>query len=184
MTTPTPDTDQPDTPDTTPTPDTDQPDTPDITSADDTDQPTDEQDDAPSDDADQFDGDPRVRKANKEAARYRHQLREVEAERDAMATRVAGLQRAILDHVNPFADVISVDGLMKLGMDPAAYVDKDGAVDVDAMATAARDLALKFGLRKSPLPYVESVGWDSNGPETEANWLRTAKSAGRALHRE
>lgn len=132
----------------------------------------------------QHETNPRLRKANKEAARYRAQLREVEADRDAMATRVAGLERAILDHVNPFADVISVDGLMKLGMDPAAYVDKDGGVDVDAMAADVRDLALKFGLHKSSLPYVESVGWGSNGLETEANWLRTAKSAGRALHRE
>lgn len=120
-------------------------------------------------------GDPRIRKANKEAARYRHQLRETEADRDALAARVAGLERAVLKHVNPVADVISVEGLVKLGMDPAAYVGADGTVDVDAMSTAARNLAAEYGLRSAQLPYAGAVGRES-GRATEANWLKAAQT--------
>lgn len=128
----------------------------------------------------QHETNPRLRKANKEAARYRAQLRETEADRDALAARVAGLERAVLKHVNPVADVISVEGLVKLGMDPAAYVGADGAVDVDAMSTAARTLAAEYGLRSAHLPTVESVGRES-GLATEANWLKAAQTNRRGL---
>ncbi len=73
---------------------------------------------------------------NAEAARYRRRLREVEAERDALADKVESLQRA--QALAQAAGVLSQPAdLFEVGrVDLAALLNADGDLDAGAVAAA------------------------------------------------
>lgn len=77
------------------------------------------------------------RGANKEAAKYRRQLREAEAARDQLGERLAALQRGqaetlAREHLADGAD------LWRDGLDLAALLDHNGQVDAAKVAEAAQ----------------------------------------------
>ncbi|BBY15762.1 hypothetical protein [Mycolicibacterium litorale] len=83
---------------------------------------------------------PEQESPNSEAARWRVRLRETEAERDALAERVAGYQRRECEAV--VADVLEVPGdLWELGhAELSEFYTDDGDVDENAVRAAAAAL--------------------------------------------
>jgi len=77
------------------------------------------------------------RGGNREAAKYRRQLREAEAARDALGERLAALQRG---QAETFAREHLADGadLWRDGLDLTALLDDDGNLDAAKVAEAAR----------------------------------------------
>lgn len=87
---------------------------------------------------------------HREAARYRVRLRETEAERDALAEQVSGLQRQLVEQV--LTGGVEVDGVLRRPSQPsdlfdytetvpAGLFDTDGRVDLGAVAEALAGLA-------------------------------------------
>lgn len=84
-------------------------------------------------------------KASKEAARYRHQLRATEAERDDIAARLTSVQRSVVD-----------TEVTRLGVKPAAVwaagvelgdlLASDGTVDPKLVAAAVASVRDQFGI--------------------------------------
>jgi hypothetical protein len=74
---------------------------------------------------------------NAEAARYRRQLRDTEAERDALAERVAALQRRECEAT--LADLLDVPAdIWDIGSaDPAAFYGEDGSLNLAELRAAA-----------------------------------------------
>lgn len=74
--------------------------------------------------------------ANKEAAKYRTRLREVEGERDALTDRLATLQRREAERLaaDQLADPAD---LWRDGVELAALLDDDGNLDASKVAEAA-----------------------------------------------
>ncbi len=79
-------------------------------------------------------------KGNSEAAKYRTRLRAVEAERDALAARVAAFTRAEVER-HAAARLADPDDLFSLGrVEVADLFDDEGLVDVDKVEQAVTDL--------------------------------------------
>ncbi len=79
-------------------------------------------------------------KGNSEAARYRTRLRAVEAERDALAARVAAFTRAEVER-HAAARLADPDDLFSLGkVEVADLFDDEGLVDVGKVEQAVIDL--------------------------------------------
>lgn len=111
---------------------------------------------------------------NSEAARYRVQLREAEAARDALADRIAGYQRRECESL--VADLLDVPGdLWEIGQaDVTDFYNEDGTVKeaelqsaasalVDSrtrLAKPAGDRHHNFG-QYAPPPPAPPVGWGS-----------------------
>jgi hypothetical protein len=125
------------------------------------------------DDGQQPEGTPPEANPNSEAARYRVQLREAEAARDALAERVTGYQRKECEAA--VANLLDVPGdLWDIGQaDVSAFYNDDGTLneaEVQAAAAALIDQRPRLGKPPGPrhqnfgqfLPApVESVGWGS-----------------------
>lgn len=97
-------------------------------------------------------------KANKEA-RYRVERNEARAERDALAQRVARLQRAEVERLA--ADSLShpADVFTMSGNDVADYLTEAGEVDADKVAAdVAAILAERPGLRKNAPAFDPTQG--------------------------
>lgn len=76
---------------------------------------------------------------NREAARYRTRLREVEGERDALAARVQRLQRAAVARL--VGDRLAVpDDLLAFGLALEDLLTEDGEVDAELVNSAVFDL--------------------------------------------
>ncbi|WP_456789764.1 hypothetical protein [Cellulomonas sp. P5_C5] len=105
------------------------------------------------------------RRANAQAARYRRQLRTVEEERDELAARLQGMQRAEVERVA--ADLLAQPAaLWATGVDVAEFIDEDGHVDADKVTAAARVAVEALGLAhppRTPLP-DRSQGQGPNAP--------------------
>lgn len=86
----------------------------------------------------------------REAAKYRRQLRDVEAERDMLRSQLETAQRTMVEKVASEPVEIRPHMWVKLahgsdaftlgGLDPAAVHDKTGALDVEAVSEALRTL--------------------------------------------
>jgi hypothetical protein len=72
---------------------------------------------------------------NAEAARYRTRLREAETERDTIAGRLTGYQRAEAERLAA-AGLSRASDLWLDGLDVAELLDEAGQVDADKVATA------------------------------------------------
>ena len=104
-------------------------------------------------DPDATEPDDTSRNANKEAARYRRQLREAEAERDQLRTQLDAVRRAEVDRLIA-AQGVQPAAVWAHGATLEALLRDDGTVDpqrVDAAVTATRDA---FGIRP---------GWPGSG---------------------
>lgn len=109
---------------------------------------------------------------NAEAARYRVRLREVEAERDGLAERLAGYQRREVEAA--VADVLDVPADMwdVAGADVASFYDDDGNLNTnDALGAAAALVDQRPRLAKQPDP---GRSWGQHSapmpPENTTDW--------------
>ncbi|MBZ4620991.1 hypothetical protein [Mycobacterium avium] len=100
---------------------------------------------------------------NSEAAKYRRQLRDTEAQRDALAERLTGYQKRECESV--VADLLDVPADLwdVAGLDVADMYADDGTVDADKVRFAAGTLAeMRPRLAKPPTPQA-SWGQGSGG---------------------
>lgn len=83
--------------------------------------------------------------ASNREAKYRRQLRETEAARDALAARLETMQRAEVERIA--AAKLKVPGtLWQLGTTLADMLDEEGNVDPDKVTTAAKVAVSEAGL--------------------------------------
>lgn len=128
-----------------------------------------------------------------EAARYRTRLREVEAERDQLAAGLSTMRRGLVDGALYGLLQVPAKAFWADESDPTAYVDENGALDLDKVAIRVNAAREEFGI--PPLegtelyklirhggdtrqikglskggPYVPSVGGDRGQPAPDASW--------------
>ena len=106
---------------------------------------------------------------NKEAAKYRRQLRDVEAERDALTGQVEAMQRAMIE-----------SEVARAGYKPAAFWSRDentadqfftddGTLDTDALSEAITTTARELGLTNGRGPVAPREGGTSR-PRATKSW--------------
>jgi len=83
--------------------------------------------------------------AGKEAARYRRRLRDAEAERDELATRVEALQRAEVERLAG-QKLTKPSAIWAAGVELSGLLDEAGNVSPDAVAEAAQAARDELGL--------------------------------------
>lgn len=110
---------------------------------------------------------------NKEAAKYRRQLREVEAERDGLATTVETLRRQVVATAMP-TDRIKPDALWATGRNAAEFFDEAGQLDAAKLSSITKETAAKLGV---PLQDVvhESGRRSGVSVEPKATWSDALK---------
>lgn len=117
-------------------------------------------------------------KANKEA-RYRVERNEARTERDALAERVARMQRSEIERLAADALAHPADLFNLSGNDPADYLTEAGEVDADKVAAdVAEILAERPGL-KTNTPAVDptrGTGGRLAPPKAEPSWGSVFKS--------
>ena len=86
-------------------------------------------------------------KAGQEAAKYRRRLREAEAERDALTTRLEQLQRAEVERLAE-QHIAKGSGLWA-ATELADVLDEDGNIDPAKVTAAARAAREQLGLSQS-----------------------------------
>lgn len=102
-------------------------------------------------------------KPNAEAARYRTQLRDAEAERDTLRGRVETMQRAEVERLAADAKLTVPSAVWRAGVELADLLDDEGNLDPDKASdaiTTARDtlgLAVRPGTPK-PDPTLGGSG--------------------------
>lgn len=101
-------------------------------------------------------------KANREAAKYRTQLRAAEADRDAAQATTARLRAAILDNALT-AHGITAAAYRAITADPEAVIGEDGTVDVEALAANAQAARDALGITV-PRPGSSALGNVHGGP--------------------
>jgi hypothetical protein len=110
-------------------------------------------------------------KAGRDAARYRRQLRETEAERDSLRGRVEALQRAEVERLAQ-QHITKGEALWTAGADLTALLREDGTVDPAKVAAAAQTAADTLGLTR-PMPdlYIPAEGRIPEAPLRRDPWL-------------
>lgn len=96
-------------------------------------------------------------RGNREAAKYRRQLRDTEAERDTLRTQLDAARWQLLEPTGK-AGHISTDVMRKLGHTVDEFVRDDGNVDHDAYRATARALAEDLGVAIPTGTYVPTEG--------------------------
>lgn len=110
-------------------------------------------------------------KANREAARYRTQLRQVEAERDRLAGQVEALQRQAIERLVVETHRGKPAGLWASGVTVADLVNEDGTVNPDKVKQAWDKAAAELGLRVKPAGlYVPGLGNIPDMSGTRPSW--------------
>ncbi|MEE2855401.1 MAG: hypothetical protein VX424_22430 [Actinomycetota bacterium] len=104
---------------------------------------------------------------NSEAARWRRQLREVEAERDALTERVQGYMRRECESM--VSDLLDVPAdLFEIGqVDVTAFYDEDGTLnegELRAAAGALLDMRPRLGKPRPEGPRWQNFGQHSPPP--------------------
>ncbi|WP_067470186.1 hypothetical protein [Actinomadura macra] len=106
------------------------------------------QDDANGDDTER---DGRIRKANREAARYRTQLRDTQTERDQVRGQLTAIQRAEVLRVAGLQLQRGEDLFAFTGTDDvSAYLAEDGTVDAEKVKAAAAEVLAERGYLRRP----------------------------------
>ncbi|PPF32277.1 hypothetical protein C5B93_15905 [Rathayibacter sp. AY1A2] len=90
---------------------------------------------------------------NSEAAKYRRQLREAEAERDTLRSRVESLQRSDVERIAS-TKIEKASAVWAAGSQLADLLDEDGNVDPEKVAAAAESARDSLGLKHVPDPGV------------------------------
>lgn len=95
--------------------------------------------DAPTEDADD--------KPGREAAKYRRQLRDTEAERDTLAASLDALQRRMVEQ-HAGKQISRPEALWAAGIELSDLLDKDGVPDPEKIRAACADASDKLGLTR------------------------------------
>lgn len=119
--------------------------------------PPEPDDQAPADplateDHDQDDTEPDSR----EAARYRRQLRDTEAERDGLAARLDTLQKAEVSRIVTGLGLTRPESIWAAGATMPDLLDKAGNVDADKVRAATETAIAELGLAVTRPPAFES----------------------------
>lgn len=96
-------------------------------------------------------------KGNREAARYRKQLRETETERDQLRERLDTMHRAEVERLAG-AVLSKPSGLWAAGVQVADLLAEDGTVDRSKVEAAAKQAAAELGLARPSRNYVPREG--------------------------
>lgn len=86
-------------------------------------------------------------KGNREAARYRRALREVEADRDTYRDRLGALRRQIIEEKS---GLLRPAALWAAGLNPDDYFTEEGTLDKAALAPAIAEATDRLGLALAP----------------------------------
>ncbi|WP_062526051.1 hypothetical protein [Demequina rhizosphaerae] len=109
--------------------------------------------------------------ANVEAAKWRRQLRDTEAERDGLRERVDALLRA--DAERQIADkLLRPDALWTAGVALADVLDESGAIDPAKLFDATADAVARLGLAapaRTPRPDASQGG--GKGGSSGSGWV-------------
>lgn len=110
-------------------------------------------------------------KAGAEAAKYRTQLRSVEAERDTLAGSVETLRRQIIASNMPRNSSGGPELLWATGYTAAEMFNTQGGLDADKLKDAVREAHAKLGLQLKQLSDpVPSSGTGNAGALDGAKW--------------
>lgn len=103
-------------------------------------------------------------KASREAAKYRTQLRETEAQLEAVKNQLLEAQKAHIESL-PASHGITAKALWKLGVNPSDLLNEHGAVDPSKVTEAYKQAAEELGVRvPRPDPAQSAPDWSE--PET------------------
>lgn len=96
-------------------------------------------------------------KAAREAAKYRRQLRETQAERDQLREQIDAMRRAEVERLAG-AVLRKPSGLWAAGVQVADLLAEDGTVDPGKVEAAAKQAADSLGLARPMGNYVPNEG--------------------------
>lgn len=105
---------------------------------------------------------------NREAAKYRRQLRDTEKALTAAQEAVTTAQRALVEHLAQQVGRIRPDALWASGVELPNLLDEAGNVDPSKVTEAADEAAARLGLSRRPKP-DPSQGRSDSGP-TQSAW--------------
>lgn len=92
---------------------------------------------------------------NREAAKYRKQLRETEVERDQLLSTVEALQRSIIEtHISTTFEVEPA-GVFASGVELSAFLTEDGVIDPDKTRDVVNDAIRSLGLNTRRRPAAD-----------------------------
>lgn len=92
--------------------------------------------------------------ANSEAAKYRRQLRDTEAERDTLAGQLKTARENIVTHMLSKSPA-TLDAITAAGYEIDSLLDDDGNIDQEKLDAAAADTCERFNIT-IPMPRVTS----------------------------
>lgn len=109
---------------------------------------------------------------NREAARYRRQLRQTETERDTLRDRLTALQRAEVERLaGTAAKLAAPSAIWADGVQLADLLDGDGQVDPERVTAAAEQAAERLGLARTPTrPRADPSQGPRGSGVGEPNW--------------
>lgn len=113
---------------------------------------------------------------NSEAAKYRRQLRDAEAQRDTLAAAVEALQRGVVEDLAARAGITKPASLWNAeNFTLAELLGDDNRPDVDKVAAAVKLAAESLGLRvRAGLPPAPNSGRGDAQPK-QASWSEFLK---------
>lgn len=115
---------------------------------------------------------------NAEAAKYRRQLRDTEAERDALSGTVETLRRQLVAGAMPEMSKLSADALWNTGRNAAEFFDEaTGQLDADGLASAVQETHEKLGLFMGADPIPGAGGGHSGSAvmRQQVSWADAIK---------
>lgn len=115
--------------------------------------------------ADEHSGDPRVKAARAEAAKYRTRLRETENQLAETNQRYEKLLRQIISATAAQHHRIPAAALWDSGLNPADVLNEGGEIDLDKLTEACTSARKRYGI-PAPIngPYVPGVGTQPQAP--------------------
>ena len=119
--------------------------------------------------------DDKADKVGNEAAKYRRQLRTVEAERDTLTGTVGSLRKQLIDQNLPHGSSINSEALWATGRTPEEFFTDTGAIDTAKLTTAIQDTHKTLGIHFGPDPITDS-GTGTRGGTTEPSWADALKN--------
>lgn len=108
--------------------------------------------------------------SNREAARYRRQLRETEAERDALREQVEGMRRAEVDRLAQQHHRIGVAALLATGTQLADLMTDSGTVNAEALKVAVERARAELGINDRSALVIPASGTGEGSPDSGASW--------------
>lgn len=115
-------------------------------------------------------------KGNREAAKYRTQLREVEAERDALNEQLTATRKQVINTAIERTNAgVKPELVWELGTDPADLLNKDGSVDTEKVRTTVGSISKRFGLTGSPDPLQAATINPTPEPKPKAKMFDNKK---------